>query len=95
MDEQRFSAYLERQTEENRAIQILVAYGNLEDKHRLEIVNFHEAWKLGGTYGTNQYLKYQPASAEKMQLYRTTRNISNAQTPPNVPSNPQQYVLIG
>ena len=86
--------YLERMTELNRAIRILIENADLQENRRLEIINFHEGWKLGGNYGTNQYLKYQPENAEKMKLYRTTRNISNAATPPDVPTTPQQYVEV-
>jgi len=74
----------------------LVQEFNFETNNdRLEIVDLHQPWVKGGSWGTNTYLKYGQNAAGKTGLYQTTRNITNAQTDPTVPTNPQGYKFIG
>jgi len=85
---------IERMEELSRAIQILVNIADIQEKQRLEIINFHQPWTQGASYGTNEFLKYTIPGENKARLYRTTRNINPANTPPNITTNPQQYAEI-
>ncbi|MCL2814385.1 MAG: hypothetical protein FWD23_07280 [Oscillospiraceae bacterium] len=73
---------------------LLQTNSDLTDTQRKELAELHEGWEAGQSYGTNHYLRYGEDENGRAILYRTTRNISSATTPPNVPTNPQQYVKL-
>jgi len=79
-----------------QAIELIInRLSSLDDSERLRIAELHTKWKQGAGYGTNEYLQYGQNVQGKAGLYRTTRNIASAATPPDQPSNPQQYALVG
>jgi len=64
-----------------------------DDSERLQFVRLHQPWKQGASYGTNEYVRYE--SNGKLGLYRSSRNISNSQSAPDVSVNPQQWAFVG
>ena len=77
------------------AIRTLVNRANLDDAERIEIAEFHTEWKQGSNYGTNEYRKWNVADNGRAVLYRTSRAITNSQTPPDVPTSPASWVKLG
>ena len=65
-----------------------------DDAERKRFAELHEPWAAGKAYGANHYLKYGVDANGRAVLYRTTRNIASSTTPPDVPTNPQQYVKV-
>jgi len=75
-------------------METLISQFNFEqDSNRLAFVNLHEPWVLGGSWGTGEYLRYGKNTAGKSGLYMTSRNVSNATTPPD--TTPGSYTFIG
>ena len=75
----------------NRTVQILLqANSSVTDAQRKEVAEFHEELVVGGSYGTNQYLKYGVDENGRAVLYRTTQNIANAKTPEETPKSYQK-----
>ena len=73
---------------------LLQANANIADSDRKKIAEFHDEWREGCSYGSNYYLTWGVDETGRAILWRTTRNVSNAAVPPDLPQNPQSYVRV-
>ena len=76
------------------AFELLIKRSQLDDNERVSIAEFHEAWQQKA-YGGNEYVQYGETASGRAQLYRSTRNVASNAPPPDVATNPQNWVKVG
>lgn len=81
-------------TQQRRAVEVLIQRVSLDNAERLQFISMHEIWRPDTAYGSNQYLQFTPEGETEPWLFRSTRNVPANAPPPNVPTQPANFVRI-